>query len=251
MRRPLIALTCTTGVTDDPSPLEQDRLNHAYSAAVVAAGGMPAMLPNLPALLADREWTIRFDGLLLTGGRDVDPARYGEPVATATLELDPRRDDAELAAIPAALAAGLPVLAICRGIQVLNVALGGTLIQDLPEQAPSQVWHRQQAPRHEATHEIVMMRGSKLEAACGPSPIAVNSFHHQAVRELGEGLRVTARASDGVVEALELDGAGWVVGVQYHPEHLVGHEVHALRLFEAFVQVASDRSDQRGRGVIR
>jgi putative glutamine amidotransferase len=158
---------------------------------------------------------------LLTGGEDVSPSCYGAVPHPALGAVSRERDATELALLAAARDRRLPVLAICRGIQLLNAALGGTLIQDLPSQRPSAVKHDQPHDASARTHEIAIVAGTRLAAATGASAMAVNSYHHQAVDRLAPGLRVTATASDGLIEGVETeDAAWWVVAVQWHPEDL-------------------------------
>ena len=157
------------------------------------------------------------DGLALVGGEDVHPSAYGEPPHRRLGTVNAPRDRVEQVALEAAEAVGFPILALCRGIQVLNVARGGSLWQDLPEQRPGPVAHRQSAAWFATAHPLRVEAGSRLAAILGTDSVDVNSFHHQAIRDLGEGLRATAWAPDGVIEAVE-DDRGWVVGVQWHPE---------------------------------
>ena len=169
----------------------------------------------------------RLDGVCLSGGPDLDPAAYGAPERHVQLgPTEPSLDAFELSLAKLALQRGLPILAICRGAQALNVACGGTLHQHVDG-------HRQQDPATQPTHEVEIDDGSRLHRIAKPRTLAVNSFHHQAVDRLGEGLRIVARADDGTVEAIE--GSGFVVGVQWHAETLAAH----LPLFEALVTAAA------------
>ena len=183
------------------------------------------------------------DGLMLTGGDDVEPSRYGEPVHAATVPAESGRDEFELALVRAARERRLPIFAICRGIQVLNVALGGTLVQDLPSERPSTIAHSQREPRQEATHAVkVMGEGTRLGRVLGSLEVQVNSMHHQAIDRLGFGLREVAWAPDGVIEGVEMPGEDrFVLGVQWHPEELVGHDQAARNLFSALVDAARGR----------
>ena len=215
----------------------QDRLNFAYSDAIASTGGIPVVLPNIligedpSALLA------KLDGLLLSGGYDCDPCLFGEEKLNESVEIDSRRDDWELPLARAAVERGIPILAICRGIQTLNVAMGGTLYQDLPAQFPTDVDHRQQANRDVATHAIEVDPDSRLATIIGRS-MQVNSFHHQSLKRIADGLRVVACAPDGVVEAVEGTGTGFLIGVQFHPEEMVSGSSQAAALFKAFTAAA-------------
>jgi putative glutamine amidotransferase len=196
-------------------------LPFGYPDQVAQAGGVPVLLPPLPGAAAAA--VARLDGLLLSGGADIDPARYGAELDPATGPACPDRDAAEAEMLAAALEAGLPVLAICRGMHMLNVALGGTLHQHLPDV----VGHdgHSPVPGGYGTHEVRVAPGSRIAAAVGRTDlvghlaIQVPTHHHQAVDRLGEALAATAWAADGVIEAVELDGARrFAVGVQWHPE---------------------------------
>ena len=216
MSRPLIGLS--TSVTTDATP-ERTYLNAAYLHAVQQAGGVPVLLP--PHLDAGARAALldRLDGLVLSGGGDVDPERYGETPHPRTADVSAARDALEIALVHRALERDTPLLAICRGIQVLNVALGGTLHQDLPDDPGGPIVHTQAEPRARPTHAVkVMIEGTRLGAILSDAELAVNSFHHQGLRRLGDGLREVAWAADGLVEAVELAGDRFVVGVQWHPE---------------------------------
>lgn len=194
-----------------------------YVASVRRAGGEPWPLAHAadPPEAAVRACA----GLLLTGGVDVDPARYGEARHASVTEVDPARDEYEIALVRAAVAADLPVLAICRGLQVLNVALGGSLVQDVPSQIGTAVPHQVPDPKDAIAHEVTIVPGSHLARLTGAATVdgrlPVNSRHHQAVGRLAEGFVVTSLAPDGVIEALEFPAARFCVGVQWHPENFV------------------------------
>ena len=236
MHQPAIALTATTEVIRD---VLRTRLNVAYTDAARDAGLRPYILPVLHARVADAMLQ-GMDGLLLTGGEDVAPARYGEAPHAALGDVHAGRDDFELALVRAAHERGLPTLAICRGVQIANVALGGTLVQDLPSQWPNTLMHESGRGRGERTHEVHLQAGSRLARACGASDFAVNSMHHQAIARLAPGLSATALAPDGVIEGVEWDGDGWwMLGAQWHPEELVGTaEPWDRALFAAFAHAA-------------
>src|SRR3954471_806709 len=206
----------------DP-PHAEMALGMTYLKAIDAAGGMPVVLPPIGDAEALLE---RLDGICLSGGPDLDPAAYGALERHAELgPTEPGLDAFELALARAADERGMPLLGICRGAQALNVARGGSLHQHLPG-------HRQSEPGCDVTHEVEVLAGTRLAALLGAGPLAVNSFHHQAVDRLGRGLRVAARAAEGTVEAIE--GAGFSVGVQWHAEALAD-----ARLFEALASAAA------------
>ncbi len=236
MKQPLIGISCSVFANDGGEPAG-DRLVWAYARAVIGAGGTPVLLPNLAtnieALLE------RLDGLLLAGGEDICPERYGDAERHPKVVVTPARDDLEIPLARMAVELGLPVLGICRGIQLLNVALGGTLYQDLPDERPSPVVHRQSEARHIGTHGFTPEAGARLAALIGAEPLRVNTFHHQAVRDVAPGLVVGARAEDGLVEALET-ADGRVVAVQYHPEDMAPVCPRAAALFAGFVTMCRE-----------
>jgi putative glutamine amidotransferase len=204
-----------------------------YAEQVAAAGGIPVLLPPLPGAAAA---VARLDGLLLTGGGDIDPGRYGAEPHPATSRVSGTRDAAELAALGAAMAAGKPVLGVCRGMQLLNVAHGGTLCQHLPNDAG----HTPE-PGTYGSHPVKVAAGTRLAGILGAdgAGIDVPTAHHQAIDRLGDGLVATAWAADGIIEAVEPDGARdpFLVGVQWHPE--AGADP---RLIEALVAAASAKA---------
>lgn len=204
-----------------------DGSDRDYSRAVQTAGGVPVLVPatsgtDLDALLA------RLDGLVLSGGGDVDPESYGAQPSPATGGVDPDRDSAEFRLLRAALDRGMPVLGVCRGCQVVNVALGGTLVQHLPDVTDVEHFHRE--PRDWISHTVEVVAGSALHKIVGRDELEVNSIHHQAVERLAPSLRAVACAPDGVIEAVE-DPERYLLAVQWHPESLVPAGPH-LALFE-------------------
>jgi putative glutamine amidotransferase len=183
----------------------------------------------------------RLDGLIISGGGDLAPSYYNEEPHEQLGAVDPVRDALDAAIIPAALERDdLAVLGICRGIQVINVFCGGTLYQDLSQRESTTLQHRQQAPREHASHEVQVDAGTALCGVLGAATVVVNSFHHQAVREVARDFVVSARSSDGVIEGIELPGHRFCVAVQWHPEHMTEHHPHAKRIFRAFVRAAGD-----------
>lgn len=208
-------------------------LHRAYAAAVEAAGGLPVLLfpPAPPGRLPGF-----LDGILLSGGGDIDPLLFGEEPLRECGEISPLRDAFELPLCRMALRHGIPLLGICRGMQVLNIAAGGSIYQDILAQAGATLKHSQQAPRPHGTHSVMPEEDSLLAALWGRRRIAVNSFHHQAVARLGEGFRAAAHSPDGIIEAIERQDGAFALGVQWHPEAMETEE-QAL-LFSAFVQAA-------------
>lgn len=188
-------------------------------------------MPTGRPLPKDLSWV---DGLLLPGGPDVDPRRYGQELDPTT-EPDRESDQLEFALLDWALEAGIPVLAICRGIQVLNVALGGTLFQDLPRHSP-RAGGDQPVARDEPVHTVTVEASSRLGRMVKTRTLAVNSLHHQGIDELARGLVATGWAHDGLIEAVEARGETFLLGVQYHPEELVAHDPAARAVFQGFAE---------------
>jgi putative glutamine amidotransferase len=207
-----------------------------YLAAIEKAGAVPRTLSPEDVLPGALEGC---DGVLLTGGVDVDPAEYGEPMRHASVETDPVRDRYELALAREAMARDLPLLAICRGAQVLNVAAGGTLFQDLPSQRPSAIEHTIEQPKDAVAHPVRVLPETRLAALLGSAApdVSVNSRHHQAVRDVARGFVVAATAPDGVIEAIEKPDAAFCVGVQWHPENF-WRTGEFSTLFDGFVDAA-------------
>jgi putative glutamine amidotransferase len=229
---PAIAVTATTEMIRG---VLRVRANASYTDAVRSAGMRPYVLPVLGPEDADAMLD-GMDGLLLTGGEDVNPAHYGALPHPALGDVHETRDAFELALVRAARARAMPTLAICRGIQVANVALGGTLVQDLASEWPEALEHDSKASRDTRVHEVRVTSGSRLAAALGAEVLTVNSFHHQAAAALGEGLVAVAHAPDGVIEGAEWRADDWwMVAAQWHPEELTNTpEAWDRMLFEAF-----------------
>ena len=232
--QPLIALTATRQTHLKRAPTYE--IPQAYLDAILAAGGLPILLPASLPLAALPELVARYDGFLLSGGGDVDPAVYSGHLDTTIHSIDPERDAFELALIPLMLAADKPLLAICRGVQVFNVALGGSLYEDIASALPAAQRHDwyPNYPRDYLAHTVEIEPGSRLAEILGTHKLRTNSLHHQAIRQPAPALEVVAHAEDGVIEAVELPGKRFVIGVQWHPECLP-EEPAIQRLFKAFV----------------
>jgi len=233
--RPAIGITI--GYDDRRAGLHA--LREDYVKSVERAGGLPLVLaPGVPGDAGDL--LDRLDGLVLTGGSDVDPALYGQPPDPKLGPVIRARDDFELALAREAVIRDAPILAICRGHQVLNVARGGTLVQDIPSVVVGGVEHDARCERWERSHEVRVLQNTRLREILGRETVAVNSFHHQAVDRLGEGLVVSAySAGDRVVEAIEMPDRRFVVGVQWHPESFWNRPDGFGALFQALVVAAS------------
>ena len=237
----------TANLREDPKSEEQRPLGHFvradfdYVDGVVGAGGIPMVLP--PIVEMAEKVAGRIDGLLLSGGSDLDPSYYGEEPVPELNPTVPKRDAFEMALVGYALERGVPVFGICRGLQVLNVALGGTLYQDLPSQLhPDLIAHRQQVPKWQWTHEVEVDGNSKVADIMETDDIRVNSYHHQAIKDLSGDLVAVAHSSDGVIEAAESPNLSerWLVGVQWHAEAMRDVGPENRNLFRAHV-VAAER----------
>jgi putative glutamine amidotransferase len=228
--RPLIAISATA---EDAKV----RLSLNYVRSIEGAGLLPLIVPPLADPTTAAALVAVCQGLLLTGGEDVDPARYGAVAHPTTGAPNVPRDATELALFAAARERRIPVLGICRGIQLINVALGGTLVQDLPSERPSSIQHDQPEAANARTHGIRLVAKSRLHAAVGTDELTVNSYHHQAVDRVADGLTVTATAPDGVIEGVEGTEGPWLVAVQWHPEDLTTDiQPWDRGLFKAFAE---------------
>ncbi|HEX6576205.1 MAG TPA: gamma-glutamyl-gamma-aminobutyrate hydrolase family protein [Gemmatimonadaceae bacterium] len=197
------------------------RLNSAYIAALENAGLIPLVVPPLSNNDAIAGILSRVDGVLLSGGEDVEPSLYGQPRSAHCGESNIARDHTEIALIRTAQQMKVPLMAICRGPQVLNAALGGTLVQDIPSEIPNALQHEARADRAARVHEVAIEPDSKLAQAVGSTRITVNSLHHQAVLDVAPGLKATAHAPDGIIEGVESSTDDWwVLAVQWHPEEM-------------------------------
>ena len=244
--RPTIGLTTQTlhSIDGIPPALPSSWvMNQRYFHAATAAGAVPWMIPlfddDLPTLRAIYE---RLDGVLIPGGVDINPAEYGEGVRPECGNLDPARDVVELQLVRWAIADGKPVLGLCRGLQIINVAQGGTMWQDLASQNPT--FHKHDFfptagfERDHIAHEVNVVPGTRLSHFLECTRCPVNSMHHQGVKTLGRDLHVAATADDGLIEAIESAGEGFCVGVQWHPEVFEMTDPYTRGLFTAFIDAA-------------
>ncbi len=227
----VVGVTCHNNWKEDFLELRVD-----YVRKLIEAGAMPVILPSAPELVD--EMVDEIDALLLSGGEDVNPLIYGASPFHNVRSLDPIRDEFEIKLIRKILEVKKPILAICRGIQVLNVSLGGTLIQDISSQVKGSIkhdWDRKSYPPWTPVHKVFVEEGSLLHEVVGRTVLEVNSYHHQAVLETGEGLKTSARSEDGIIEAVEME-EGFVLGVQWHPEGM--RDEPSRRLFRALVRAS-------------
>jgi putative glutamine amidotransferase len=252
-RHPVIGVTTQTlhAIESIPAALPESWvMNQRYFRALTDLGAAPWMIP----LFHDDEETVRaiyehLDGLMIPGGVDMDPGTYGEEITPNVGRLDPPRDAVELMLTRWAMEDGKPVLGLCRGAQVINVAQGGTLVQDIPTQWTRPVdggpplqhdcYPTKGFARTHLAHPVAVTPGSRLHEALEHDTVAVNSMHHQSVKAVGAGLRVSAVAPDGVIEAIEGTGDAWVVGVQWHPEVFEANDPSTRHLFRQFLAAAA------------
>jgi putative glutamine amidotransferase len=230
MLQPLIGIT-TYGRDDN----QAFSLPAAYVDAVRRAGGIPLLIPPGEPQLS--QLLCRLDGLILAGGGDIDPNLYNGKFHETIYMLDPERDHSELALVQQVVTAGMPTLGICRGAQVINVALGGTLIEHLPDEVGDDIAHRL-PPRGPTRHSVAITSDSHLAGVLAAVQVDVASWHHQAIRQAAPDLTIVARAADGTVEAAELSSHPWLVAIQWHPELSAAEDPTQQRLFDAFVEAA-------------
>jgi len=241
-KRPLIGITAFETRFPKPPHAPLYATGQRYVRAIEDAGGLPVILS--PALTNDTLHAIfeRLDGLLLSGGGDIDPKIYGEDPHPSIWGLDMNRDRAELAMARWAAETDTPLLCICRGTQVLNVALGGSLVQDIPSMVKDSLTHmfsEEDTPRDKITHTVTVEPNSCLNGLLQSTVADVNSWHHQSIKRVGTDLRVVATAPDQVVEAIEIPGHRFALGVQWHPEWLYDRQPEMARLFTGLIDAAS------------
>lgn len=245
--RPLVGVPTQTlqAIDGIPEGLPQSWvMNHRYLTALAGVGGAPVLLPLLDGDAATlRAIYERLDGLFLAGGVDLEPSSYGAACHEATGRTDAARDAVELELARWALEDGMPILGVCRGMQIINVVRGGTLVQDTTLLHPGAIKHdyfpTEGYARDFLAHAVSPAAGSRLAAAFGSDDVAVNSMHHQGIERMGAGLVATAHAPDGLIEAVEATGDAWVVGVQWHPEMLIDQDPATRGLFEAFIDASA------------
>jgi len=243
MSNPLIGIT--TSRTTSEFGYTQFALPETYVQALVQTGANPVLVPSdLPEDVLGG-LVLRLDGMLFSGGGDIEPHHYSTEIHPSLSYLDSERDRVEFFLLDKVLQKGMPFLAICRGVQVLNVSLGGTLYLDIPSQIPGALKHSYspaEIPIDFLAHEVQVEIGSRIAEIVGASTVNVNSTHHQAIKELAPGLKPVAYSSDELIEAVELGDYGFGLGVQWHPERLVSHAPMAA-LFHAFVEAADSSQD--------
>lgn len=236
MKTPIIGVTMDSEDGGGYSRYPWYALRQNYTEAVLKAGGLPVPLPHHPAKV--RSYFGLLDGLLITGGDfDVDPSLFGATTTHETVQTKPVRTAFEAGIIRLAVDLRKPVLGICGGAQLLNVVLGGTLIQHIPDEVESPIAHEQPNPRHEPGHDLLVVENTRLHRILGSRLLQVNSAHHQAIKAPAPGAVVNAMATDTVIEGIELPDHPFCIGVQWHPEFVISRGDQ--RLFEALVEVAA------------
>ncbi len=233
--RPLIGIPCHADYLDGSRrPVYSN--NRAYVRAIERAGGVPILIPLYDDLSLLETILPRLDGLLLSGGADIDPSRFGEEPHPLSDVPDKTLDEVELKLAAWAMQEDVPTLGVCRGIQVLNVAAGGTLYQDICSLRPDSMEHtHRDKPRDYLAHRVEVQPGSQMEHVLCTHSLMVNSLHHQAIKQPGKGVVISGRADDGIAEMLEMPAARFILAVQFHPEEIYMKEAHCARLFKAFV----------------
>jgi gamma-glutamyl-gamma-aminobutyrate hydrolase PuuD len=213
----------------------------SYVDAVLSVDGIPVIIPLMYEDDRIVELLKSLDGIIFTGGEDFDPSYYNEPAIPNVNRINAPRDVFDIKLLRLAVEHGIPVLGICRGVQLINVACGGSLYQDLAAQYPDRsIKHRQTQPKEEASHAVIVEEGSVLASITGERMLMVNSSHHQAIKKLADGFRVTGVAPDKVIEAIEkVDSAHWIVGVQFHPEVMISNSPSMRSIFKGFMDEAS------------
>lgn len=247
--KPVIGITCNFDYRDEIGIVSHmggvgqkwDFLADSYITAVEKSGGIPVIIPICDDIETVKDMVSRMDGVLISGGHDIDPRRYGERARSYCGTIMPKRDSQDIGLAEYVLnETDKPILAICRGIQVLNVAAGGSLYQDLEKEGGFEHHFMDMYPLNCISHQITAKVGSKIHEIYGKNQIGVNSFHHQAVRRPGKEFAVTAVSDDGVPEAIEWEGRRFVVGVQWHPE-MMEDSVEQQKIFRALVNACSCR----------
>lgn len=237
--RPLIGIPCRSWQNSENSRFVYGN-SRTYVYAVESAGGVPVLIPLLSDLSELASLLPRLDGLLLSGGIDIQPRLYGEDPHPALGEVDPGLDELELALARWTIQQDIPTLGICRGMQMLNIALGGSLYQDLTTMCPGSLRHPNwDLPRNKTIHSVHVDAGSQMEKILGTRELNANSLHHQAVKVPGKGVRVTGHAEDGVAELMEVPGRRFMVAAQCHPEEIYQDEPAWARLFKALIAACS------------
>lgn len=215
------------------------RVQSPYVRAIEVAGGLPMLFPYVEDSAAVARFVDVCDGFFFTGGMDICPEHYGERASEHLGELQVNRDEFELRVLEQVMKCSKPILAICRGAQLINVALGGTLYQDIPSEVNTHIAHRQSEPKFATSHDVKILPDTPLQMLIGAERMRANSFHHQAIKALGKGLEVMALADDGIIEAVYLPGERYLRAYQWHPERLVEADKENRGLIEDFIHACA------------
>ncbi|HEX4122945.1 MAG TPA: gamma-glutamyl-gamma-aminobutyrate hydrolase family protein [Verrucomicrobiae bacterium] len=245
-QRPVILVTPSTANKGAEFADASISLSNRYTDAIIAGGGLPQVFPATTSRAVIEEAVERCDGVLMTGGDDIDPKLYAKDIPDALAKtvgpLEPERDKWETVLIDEILKQKKPLLGICRGHQMLNIALGGTLVVDIPTELPHALNHRRMDKKMEPVHEVNIEADSMLRKITGEEKLGVNSTHHQAIGRLAASLRAVATSSDGIIEAVELKEPGnsaFLLAVQFHPERLIDNNKAFLQLFTGFIEACA------------
>lgn len=241
MTIPIIGISASMLLTEDSSSFgsEQASVNRYYVKALAAVGAAPLLLPIVESNdLLIRAQLQKVDGLLLSGGYDVNPLLYGEEPLPELEYIMPERDEYEIKLIQIALEMNIPILGICRGMQILNVACGGTLYQDLNQFSSNHLKHLQKSKTDTASHTVEFIPDTRLHRIMGIPVTRINTFHHQAVKDPAPGFIINGKAKDGIVEGIEKTGEQFVMGVQWHPEMMMEKDAGMLNIFQSFIHSA-------------
>lgn len=240
---PLIGISATLLTIETGSFMGRDRsaVGHDYVEAVQKAGGVPFILPIVKEQRLIEQQIENIDGLLLSGGYDVSPLRYGEEPKQGLESICPERDAYEIELVKIAYRLRKPIFGICRGLQLLNVAFGGTLYQDIHSSFSQAFQHNSKVKPDEATHSVSIFSGSQLQGIMEVKTLLTNSFHHQAIKDVAPSLIVNAQAQDGIIEGIEGGKDTFILGVQWHPEMMLSKHPHMLKLFHSFVEASRIR----------
>ncbi len=230
--KPVIGVTAST--VDD----ECSRVLHSYIAAIEENGGIPILFPYVKGQDVLDAYLSLCDGVLFTGGVDIDPHRYGASAHPQSGPFQPFRDAYEFSFAQKVLSSDKPIMAICRGAQLLNIALGGTLWQDIPSEFETEILHRQSEPKTSPSHGVEIIENTPLASLLSKTRMCGNSFHHQALKDLGRGLSVMAHAADGIVEAVYATDRPYLRAYQWHPERLYAIDADNRKLFTDFIDAA-------------
>ena len=231
----MIPVIAILGTVDDDKTVT---LLNTYARAIEASGGLPFIIPYTESEAQIKEYVTRCDGVLFSGGCDIEPKKFGEETLPTCGNIQLYRDSLELAFFKEAFKAKKPILGICRGSQLINVALGGTLYQDIPTMIPSEIPHRQKEARSLPSHSVKILSDTPLMELIGKERMVANSFHHQAIKALGDGLEVMALADDGIIEAIYHTDYSYLIAYQWHPERLCESNEDNRRIFDDFISAS-------------